>query len=59
MILDDWKSKNSKYYDNAIETWTVRDVKKREIAKKNSINYLEIFSMNFEYCSIFIMNKFK
>ena len=44
--LSDWieKSKISKYYKNAIEVWTRRDVKKRETAKANNINYLEIFS---------------
>lgn len=39
--LERWKtaSSNSAYYTNAIETWTVRDVKKREIAKQNNLNY--------------------
>ena len=43
-ILEAWKSKNTDYYDNAIETWTKRDVRKREIARQNQLNYLEIFS---------------
>ena len=34
------KSKHTKYYDNAIETWTVRDVKKRQCAEKNHLNYI-------------------
>ena len=38
------KSKNSGYYQNAINTWTIRDVNKRNIAKQNNLNYLEIFS---------------
>ena len=38
--LQRWKEKHSRYYDNAIETWTVRDVKKRKLAKKNSLNYI-------------------
>jgi hypothetical protein len=42
--LETWKSKNNDFYNNAIETWVVRDVKKREIAKQNHLNYLEIFS---------------
>ena len=42
--LKKWKSKNTDYYKNAIETWTKRDVKKREITKLNNLNYLEIFS---------------
>ena len=42
--LEYWKSKQTKFYDNAIETWTIRDVKKRNIAKLNNLNYLEVFS---------------
>lgn len=42
--LNIWKSKKTKFYENAIETWTIRDVKKRNIAKENKLNYLEIFS---------------
>ena len=38
------KAKTSKYYQNAINTWTIRDVNKREIANKNNLNYLEFFS---------------
>lgn len=40
--LDVWKSKNTKYYDNAINTWTVRDVNKINFAKLNKIN-LKVF----------------
>lgn len=43
--LECWKSKDTAFYDNAIETWTVRDVQKREIAKKNSLNYVEIWTL--------------
>lgn len=32
-------------YDSLIETWTIRDVKKREIAKHNNLNYLEFFNI--------------
>ena len=41
-ILSIWKekSKTSKFYENAIETWTKRDVEKRKYAKKNKLNYL-------------------
>ena len=38
------KSKNSKYYKNALYNWTVRDVNKRTIAKQHNLQYLEIFS---------------
>ena len=44
--LNEMKSKNSEYYQNAINTWTIRDVNKRNIAKENNLNYLEIFSKN-------------
>ena len=45
-ILESWKSKSEthKYYKNAIQTWTIRDVHKRTTAKKNQLRYLEIFS---------------
>lgn len=48
-LLEQWKSKNTKFYDNAIKTWTVRDVLKRETAKKNNLNYLEVFTNEINY----------
>lgn len=47
-IVEKWKSKKSKYYNKAINDWTVRDVIKRQIAKENGLNYLEIFSDDIE-----------
>ena len=47
-ILESWKSKDTDYYNNAIETWTKRDVKKREVAVQNHLKYLEIFSNNID-----------
>lgn len=44
--LQEWQSKNNKFYNCAIETWTVRDVLKRETAKKNNLKYLEVFTTN-------------
>lgn len=40
-----WKEKavNSEYYKDAIETWTYRDVIKRETARKQKLNYIEIW----------------
>lgn len=38
-------SKNSEYYTNAANNWRYTDVKKREPAKKNNLNYLEFFSL--------------
>lgn len=43
--LNLWKSKTSKFYKNAIYVWTDLDVRKREMAKQNNINLLEIFSI--------------
>lgn len=42
--LNFWKSKKSEYYKDAIKTWTIRDVQKRNIAKNNNLNYYEFFS---------------
>ena len=42
--LNVWKNKSGDYYKQAIYTWTNLDVKKRNIAKENELNYLEIFS---------------
>ena len=42
-VLNMWKEKNTNYYNNAIKTWTVRDVEKRTTAKENNLNYLELF----------------
>ena len=44
--LDLWKSKGTNYYFNAINTWTVRDINKRNTAKKNNLNYVELFSLD-------------
>ena len=44
-----WKMKNTKYYDNAIKTWTERDVYKRNIAIKNKLNFIELWKMNEVY----------
>lgn len=37
------KAKQSKFYENAIKTWTERDVKKQKIAKENHLNYKVIY----------------
>lgn len=42
-ILKIWESKN---YQNGIYTWTIKDVEKRNIAKKNNLNYKEIWTIN-------------
>lgn len=43
--LNYWKNKNTKFFNNAIETWTIRDVNKRNIAKKNNLNFIEFFKL--------------
>ena len=43
--LEKWKSKNKKYYENAIYTWTDLDARKRKIAKENNLNWLEFFTL--------------
>ena len=32
-------------YETAINVWTNRDVKKREYAKNNTLNWIEFFSL--------------
>ena len=46
VLLEKWKTKNTKYYKGAIYTWTVRDVNKRNIAKQNNLNYIEFWNIN-------------
>lgn len=46
--LEMWKSKNNNFYNAAIKTWTVKDVKKRNIARENNLKYIEIFECNIE-----------
>lgn len=46
MIVNKWKSKNMKYYDNAIYTWTIRDVNKQNIADKNKLNYKVFYNFD-------------
>lgn len=53
------KSKASNFYKGAINVWTIKDVEKRETAKKNNLNYLEIFLIDFNYCVEQILNKIK
>lgn len=44
--LEKWKQKNTKFFDSAIQVWTITDPEKRKIAKKNNLNYLEVFTTN-------------
>ena len=53
--LELWKSKQTKYYNNAIKTWTIRDINKRHIAKENKLKYLELW--NIEELKYWLKNK--
>ena len=44
-LVEKWKAKNTKYYDIAINTWTKRDVNKRNVAKQNNINIKEFWKI--------------
>lgn len=46
-ILKFWqeKAKTSEFYQNAIKVWTISDVKKRELAQKRNLNWLEFFTL--------------
>ena len=44
-VIKQWKNKNTNFYNSAIETWTVKDVLKRETAKKNNLNWIEFFTI--------------
>ena len=37
------KAKQSQFYENAIKTWTERDVEKQRVAKENNLNYKVIY----------------
>ena len=41
--LNKLKSKNTKFYNTAIDVWTIRDINKRNIAKENKLNYIEVW----------------
>ena len=45
--LHQWQEKaaRSDYYKNAIETWTVRDLRKFEYAEKHNLNYIVYYTI--------------
>lgn len=49
--LEKWKeaSEHSKFYQNAIETWTIRDLNKLNTALKNNLNYVAWFNKEQAY----------
>jgi hypothetical protein len=56
-IIDEWKHKSTKFYDQAVYVWSIFDVKKRNIAKINNIRYLEIYSIKIDECISLFENK--
>ena len=56
--LEKWKrlSEHSKFYQNAIETWTIRDLNKLNTALKNNLNYVVWFNQE---QALDWINKFK
>lgn len=42
-IVNEWKNKNTEYFNNAVNTWCNLDVNKRKMAKQNNLNYLEFY----------------
>lgn len=46
LILWKEKAKQSQFYENAIKTWTERDVNKQKVAKENKLNYKVIYDNN-------------
>ena len=57
LILNKWKSRlldNHGFYLTAIKVWTISDPKKRETAKKNNLNYIELF--NKKDINLFLIN---
>lgn len=40
-----WLSKGKPMYDRGVEIWTISDVKKRECAKKNNLNYVVLWDV--------------
>ena len=48
-ILELWKSKNTKYYESAINVWTQRDVLKLNTALENNLNYIAWFNQEQAY----------
>lgn len=44
-VVNKWKERRTKYYQNAIDTWTRRDPIKRKTAQENGITLIEFWSL--------------
>lgn len=42
--VNEWKIRNTPLYKNAVKVWTITDPQKRNTAKNNKLNYIEIFT---------------
>ncbi len=42
--VNEWKTRNTPLYKNAVKIWTIIDPQKRNTAIKNKLNYIEIFT---------------
>ena len=51
--LKKWQDKGTDFYNNAVETWTSRDAKKRQTALDNNLNYQVFWSLDelMSWCS--------
>jgi len=56
LIVEKWKDENSDFYKTAIDIWTVRDLEKRQIAKENNLNYVILYSKDFNNIHSIINN---
>lgn len=45
-LLNKWREKNTKYYDKAINTWTILDIKKYKTFNENKLNYKLFYNIN-------------
>lgn len=43
--LKKWKEKNTDFYRIAEVVWTIKDVKKRQLARTNNLNWIEFFTL--------------
>lgn len=52
-----WQQKQTDYYDNAIRTWTVSDVVKRNTAYINKLNYIVFWDTNLKDFDIWVKSQ--
>lgn len=44
-VLKIWRNKNTKYFNQAIYTWTILDPKKQQFIEKNNLNFIKFYSI--------------